>query len=344
MRITKFVPALLGLGVTAAVLTACGDDSSFSAEPESAEPTTVTVAGAYGDIEVPSDPQRIVTDMLTVDYLTALGFDTSKIVAVFDTRWFREQEGHYLSDFFANEELVDPGNQFDANVEAVAVARPDLILLPFDQIDGAEQQDELGQIAPLLVVPTSEGREPGTRYGGDASFQDWRGTIRAYGEVLGMQDEAEAYVAETDAQLAALREEHGELIDETTASQVKSTPDYVALNVLATAKKSGALGTILMSELGFQSPPQQESIKPDEWGTLDLSAENLDVIDGDLLFLEVRDGSTDHEKGPLWPTLDVVKNDAVFVVGNHWEYGGAVAAREVIADIDEALTTLAERS
>ena len=60
-------------------------------------------------------------------------------------------------------------------------------------------------------------------------------------------------------------------------------------------------------------------------------------IDGDLLFLEVREGSSEHEESPLWPTLDVVENDGVVTVGNHWEYGGAVAAREVVEDIDEAV-------
>jgi ABC-type Fe3+-hydroxamate transport system substrate-binding protein len=182
------------------------------------------------------------------------------------------------------------------NLETIAAAKPDLILLPFDEIDGAEQQDELGEIAPVLIVPTSEGREPGTRYGGDASFQDWRGTIRAYGEVMELQDAAEEYIAETDQRLADLEEEHGDLIASITATEAKSTPDYMAINALASAKTSGVLGTILMSELGFQPPPQQAKVKPDEYGTIELSAENLSLVDGDLLFLEVRKGSTEHRK------------------------------------------------
>ena len=114
----------------------------------------------------------------------------------------------------------------------------------------------------------------------------------------------------------------------------------MAINVLGSAEEF-VCSAPSMSELGFHSPPQQQEIKADEYGGIDLSAENLDLIDGDLLFLEVRDGSTEHEESPLWDTLDVVKNDGVFIVGNHWEYGGAVAAREVIEDIDEALTDLA---
>lgn len=51
-----------------------------------------------------------------------------------------------------------------------------------------------------------------------------------------------------------------------------------------------------------------------------------------------------HEDSPLWDDLDVVENDAVFTVGNHWEFGGAVAARRVIADIGKALDTFAARN
>ncbi|MDQ2650872.1 MAG: ABC transporter substrate-binding protein [Actinomycetota bacterium] len=337
--------ALTALTVTTVLLltVACGGDDSgdTSTDTEQDGGDTRTVEGAYGPIEIPAEPQRIFADLMTVDYLTALGYDTDKIVGVFDAEYFKASDDHYLAEFFASQELVDPGYQRNANLEAIAAADPDLILMPFDQIDGAEVQDELGKIAPLLVVPTSETRDPGTRYGGTASFQDWRSTLRAYGEVLELDDEAEAYIAETDQQLAALQAEHGELISSITATEAKVGPDFMAINALNTALDSGVLGTILMSELGFQSPPEQAAAIVDDYGTVELSNENIALLDGDILFLEVREDSKLHEQSPLWPTLRVVQEDHVFVVGNHWEYGGAVAARDVIADIDAALDELA---
>lgn len=335
--------------ITAAgLLAACGSDGDASGDDSSgttggAGGGTRTVEGAYGPIEIPTDPQRIFADLMTVDYLTALGFDTSRIIGVFDAGFFRSADGHYLADFFANEDLVDPGFQYDLNIEAIAAARPDLILLPFDQIDGAEQFDELAAVAPLLVVPTSEGRDPSVRFGGTASFQDWRTTLRAYGSLLDLSAAADAYIAETEGRLAALAEEHGSLIASITATEAKSTPDFMAINVLSSAQESGVLGTIILSELGFQPPAQQAAVAPDEYGSIELSAENLDLLDGDLLFLEVREGSTAHEASPLWPTLGVVQDGGVVVVGNHWEFGGAVAARQVVADIDAALEALAGR-
>ncbi|PZF83821.1 ABC transporter substrate-binding protein [Jiangella anatolica] len=329
----QFLAVLAAAGLVAA----CGADDDTGATEEAG---TRTVAGAYGDVEIPVAPRRILADLMTLDYLVALGFDTSRIVGVFGATWFAQDPSHYLYDEVSREGLVDPGFAFEANLETVAAAEPDLILAPFDQIDGMEQQDELARIAPLLVVPTSQTRDPATRYGGTASFQDWRSTLRAYGALLELEDEAEAYIAESERLLADLRDEHADAIASTTVTEAKSTPDSMAINALSTAGESGVLGTILLSELGFTAPPQLDGVVPDEYGTIALSAENLGLVDADLLFLEVREESTEHEQSPLWPTLDVVRRDRVVIVGNHWEFGGAVAARRVIEDIDDALTLM----
>jgi len=309
-------------------LVACGDDE----EPaDAAAPEETAAAPEY---------ERIVGDLMTVDYLTALGYDTSRIVGVFDRDYFVAADGHYLADSLAD--AADIGSTYEPNLEQIASLDPDVILLPQDQIDGSDFLDELEAIAPVEQITTSGTDNPEVRYGGTASFQDWRTTLRSYGEALGMSDDAEAYIEESEGLLDALRTEHGELISSITATEAKSTPDHMAINALSSAADAGVLGSILMSELGFQAPPAQASVTPDEYGSIELSAENIDLVDGDLLFLEVREGSTDHEQSPLWPTLGVVQSDGVVIVGNHWEYGGAVAAREVIEDIDAALDALAE--
>jgi iron complex transport system substrate-binding protein len=356
------VAALAALALL--ILGACADDDeaasattttavttaapSSSTGPITSTPTsaiaggTRTVEGADGPIEIPADPQRIVGDLISLDYMSALGMDTAAFIGVFGAEFF--DDDHYLADVLQRPDLVDPGFAFEANLESLAAAKPDLIVAPFDQIDGAPGLDAMRQIAPVLIVPTSGTRDPGVRYGGAASFQDWRTTLRNYGAVLDRSDEAEAYIAETEADLAALRADHGPLIDATTATQMKSTTDFVAINALSSALESGVLGTILLSELGFQPPPAQAAATIDEYGTIELSPENLGLVDGDLLFVEVREGVREFESNPLWPTLQVVKDRGVIEVGNHWEYGGAVAARVVLDDVRAALDDLAARS
>ena len=349
-------------------LVACGDDGddgddaassavvstpapTAAAAITSAEPTspagtdtaaaTRVVEGAYGLVEIPSDPRRIVGDLMAVDYMSALGVDTDRFVGVFDASYFPAD--HYLADVVGRDDLVDPGFQWDANVELIAAAEPDLIVAPFDQIDGAPALEAMGEIAPVLVVPTSDTRDPAVRFGGTASFQDWRSTLRAFGAVLDRSAEAEAYIAETEAMIADLRAQYGDLIDASTATEMKSTPDGYVINALSSAMDSGVLGTIVLSELGFSTPPQQAAVAVDEYGSITLSPENLDLVDGDLLFVEVREGARSHEESPLWPTLAVVQAGGVVEVGNHWEYGGARAARVVLDDIAGAFDAVAAR-
>ena len=322
-------------------LAACGG-SGDDGEAASDDAGTRSVETAYGAVDIPAEPRRIVGDLMTVDYLSALGYDTDRIVGVFDKDFFPDD--HYLAGVLGSEGIVDIGSTYEPNLEAIAAADPDLILVPFDQVEGSPVLEELREIAPLAAVPTSPGTDdPEVRFGGTASFQDWRSTIRAYGAVLDMDDEAEAYVAETEARIEELRAARSDLIAATTATEAKSTPHYMAINALSSAAESGVLGSILLSELGFASPPHQAALVPDEFGTIELSAENIDLLDGDLLFLEVREEARGHEDSPLWPTLGVVQQGGVVVVGNHWEYGGATAARVVLDDISAALDELAAR-
>lgn len=334
LRRSLLAPAV-GVLLASTVLTACGS----SDEPAQAEETTRVVQSAYGEVEIPTEPQRIIADVLTIDYLTALGYDTANIVGVFGLDYYADDEDYYLHEEVARDGLVDPGWAFEVNVEKVAAAQPDLILLPFDQIDGAEAREQLAEIAPLVAVPTSESTPEEGRYGGTASFQDWRGTLRSYGEILDREDEAEAYIEETEGIVDDLREEHADTIAMTRVVQAKSTPDYVAVNPITNDK--AAIGSILLRELGFTEPEAVVSAEADEWGSIELSQENTTLLDGDLLFLEVRENTKRHEKSPLWNTLQVVKNDRVVIVGNHWQVGGALAAREILEDIDETLATIA---
>jgi len=49
---------------------------------------------------------------------------------------------------------------------------------------------------------------------------------------------------------------------------------------------------------------------PNEYGSIELSAENIGLLDGDLLFLEVREGSTRHTDSPPWAPRTFSRGDS----------------------------------
>jgi iron complex transport system substrate-binding protein len=148
---------LLALAVTA--LAGCG---GTPAEPaaQAPEPTTRTVTTDRGPVEVPADPQRIVVlSGGLAGYLYALDAP----VAATDTRvlgvtnldgsfppaWADAATAQGTTALPAGEQL---------NIEAVAAARPDLIIgggQGITAVQAGEAYDQLAAIAPTVLVPTT---------------------------------------------------------------------------------------------------------------------------------------------------------------------------------------------
>lgn len=81
-----------------------------------------------------------------------------------------------------------------------------------------------------------------------------------------------------------------------------------------------------------------------------VSLERLQAADGDLLFLwgfenndEAREFLESMTASELWLTLDAVRNDRVFSVGDHWIGDGLTQAEAMLDDIDAALDTWENR-
>lgn len=262
---------LLPLVVVGLLAAGCGADASGEG-PAATPPTAgddaafpVTVEHRFGTTTVDTPPERIVTVGLTEqDALLALG-----IVPVATTEWFGEHPGAVFP--WAADELealgAEPpellGDATEVNVEAVAAQRPDLILALYS---GVTEQDyeRLAAIAPTVVAPDGY-----VDYG-----IPWDELTRTVGRVVGKADEADALVADVEAQLAAVREEQTEFDG---ASAVMATP-YEGVFVYGPEDVRGRL----LTALGFELPPDLVEVTGDQFGG-DLSLERLDVLDVDVI-------------------------------------------------------------
>ena len=209
-----------------------------------------------------------MADLMTVDYLTALGYDTTSSSASSAATGTRTTEDHYLRDELSRDGLVDPGFVYEADLEAVAAADPDLILLPFDQIDGIRSSGRSCAIGPLVAVPMSE-ETARSALRRTASFQDWRGTAarlrraprpRRRGEGLHRGDGGDAG--------RPPRQEHADTIATTPVAR----PEHVgARRHHPLSADLAALGAILFDGLGFRSAAHLDEASPTEWGTIEIS-------------------------------------------------------------------------
>lgn len=166
----KMLTFLLGAMVIAGVMCGCGgsEDANIDkkvnneatvndeGKEETVTPSTITVKGAYGDVEVPYAPERIcVLDMNTMDMIHTLGLG-DKVVSLA----YNKKHTTYLIDYYSSETIVSltvsSRNQEEGAdpYEAYYSIDADLIIGDANAIS-ADAYAVLSQIAPTVVIPNS---------------------------------------------------------------------------------------------------------------------------------------------------------------------------------------------
>lgn len=262
---------LLALPLLAVLpLAACGTGDAPAASTGATAPAAafpVTLDHAFGSTEVATAPQRVVTwGWGSADAAIALGVVPVAMSAQTyggDAQgvlpWVKER----LDADGAAVPTVLPDTQ-EVPVEAIAAARPDVILAPYSGITEAEYAS-LSKIAPTVAYP------------GEAWATPWRETIEIVGEALGKAPEADALLADIDAEVAAQAKAHPELAGKSVAL-VASTPQAFYVY------KPEDPRVAFTESLGLTTAPSVPALASgDETFFYTLSTERLDELDSDLL-------------------------------------------------------------
>lgn len=239
----------------------------------------VTVTHKYGDTDIPTAPERIVSVGLTEqDTLLALGH-----VPVGVTEWYDEQPdatwpwAHDLLDD-ARPEVLDgtDGLQF----ERIASLAPDLIV---GTNAGLTQQDydKLSQIAPT-VANTG-------KFESDY-FEPWPDQTLLLGRALGQEAVAQQLVDDLKGQFAEAAAANPQFAGKMA---IFLQAPYYEGNAIAYQK---GLSTEFLTDLGFDIPAELDQYSQDG-AQASIPVEKLDVLDtGDVL---------------IWATADEVAEKAL---------------------------------
>ncbi|MEU4211240.1 iron-siderophore ABC transporter substrate-binding protein [Streptomyces sp. NPDC026206] len=309
--------ALLTVIIGAAALTACGDDKKTDdAAPAAGAGFPRSVKHAMGTTEITRKPQRVVVlDTGELDDVTMLGIEPVGAVSP-----HMKTEGGfpaYLSAKVKN--TKDVGPMAEPNIERIMALKPDLILS--SKVRHAKVYDKLKGIAPTVFTETTGA--------------PWKENLKVHAQALGLEKEAQAAMDAYEKRAVALGEEIKKKNDgkAPTASVVR----FVAGPTRLYQKQS--FSGIVLSDIGLRRPASQDVDKP----MLEVSPEQIDKADADLVFVTVADDPKKTQQGavqdnPLWKGLGAVKNDKVFQVPDEtWMSGiGIQAANRVVDDIAKA--------
>ena len=230
-------------------LTACSAEPADTAAADAAD--TRTVETAYGEVEVPTEPLRVV----------AVSYDTPwQLAAVGVTPVAMQDYSAYAESFTADQQelIADTdtvGAFFDLNIEAVMAAEPDLIVGDVLEIDEATFE-ELSKIAPTAIF---EGEYRG----------DWRVIGASIADAVGNADAFESAEAAYDEELARVQEEYADVIERPWAA----IGDGDVEGGFSVLYPGGSVGALFFDDLGATLAPSIPEEEDGDKGWMYISPE-----------------------------------------------------------------------
>src|SRR3712207_695869 len=178
------------LVATTVLVTSCGsgDAGSSGGTAASSSPSDgggafpVTVSTAFGDVEIPEEPQRVVA-LGWSDAETALALGVQPVGASDWLAFGGEGVGPWSEGLY--DEAPEIIETLEPSLEAIAALEPDLIL--DTKSDGTQERyDSLSQIAPTVGRPE----------GAEAYQTSWDEQLELVGQALGRSEQADELAAE----------------------------------------------------------------------------------------------------------------------------------------------------
>jgi iron complex transport system substrate-binding protein len=285
---TRFRAALAALLVAIGVVAGCGSPTAAAPADEA-----VAVSHKFGETKVPRNPARVVTvGWNDQDFVLALG-----VVPIVTRAWFdRYDDFPWVQEATGGNGVATMGGD-GIDYEAVAAARPDVILAVYETID-RPTYDRLSQIAPTVVQP---GEYPDEE-------TPWDVQLLLTGRALGRQAQAQALLDEVNAR-----------IDEARAANPAFASKVLVVDFGPENGRHYLIGTgdprrALFDALGFGAQDH----------TGDLSEEQLALMDRDVLFVN---GATKQQMlaSPVFARLGVVQGDRALYTTFDSDLGGALS-------------------
>ncbi|MEM7323352.1 MAG: ABC transporter substrate-binding protein [Actinomycetota bacterium] len=290
------------------------EDGSSGDGADSADfPRTVT--DAIGTVEIPAPPARVVAlDQSMLDIAFVLGLEVIGYTTFADPDGpIPEIYAEAAAELAAEAEWL--GDLLSPNLEAIAGARPDLILTSVVRHETIS--DQLSQIAPTVMSESAGG--------------GWKDALRLAAEATGREAVAEQAIADYEARAAALGSSIRDEFDDPTISVVRFV-DVIRLY------QPVSFSGVVLADAGLARPASQQDT---ENFISVISIEEIADADADVIVYatfddpRVTETVTEVVAGPLWGQLTAVQAGNVHAVeDSRWMTAvGLFGANAILDDL-----------
>lgn len=268
---------------------------------------------------VPVDPQRIAFIDATIAYGIALGVDS------ITTNYYFESILHDFPAIIDQEtfdSMIDVGNTWEINAEAMLESQPDLIV---SATWWGETNDYAQAIAPTIIIDFDRA-------------ESWLEGFDLVAQLLNRVEERDALLEGIDERIATLSEmlEEAGLADATFSVSVieEATQLWAFTELNFGAELAIQAGLSLADTI----PTPEEALASGEGAyAVPVSLELLPMIDADYIFLftnynsPVEQGLFDNA---VWQSFAAPNPDRIhFLTGDYWVRDNPITAHRVIDDL-----------
>ncbi|CAL9656596.1 hypothetical protein SUDANB145_06801 [Streptomyces sp. enrichment culture] len=284
----------------AGALSACGGSSSDDSAADSSTKATAAsgafpakIATKFGTVTVDEQPKRVVA-LGWGDAETALALGVQPVGQSDWLAFGGDGTGPWAKDLY--DESPQKIGTLEPEYEKIAALEPDLIL---DTKSSGDQTryDTLSKIAPTIGVPK----------GGEQYKIGWEKQTTMISQALGLADEGEKLIADTEEKFAAAAKAHPEFKGRTITVGSRTSNGWGAY-----VRGTDRVGFV--EELGFENNPKVEA-EAGEGFSVAVSEENLQMLDADLVVMAPIGIEASKISGDaLYKSLPAVKkgHDVVF--------------------------------
>ncbi|KRA43266.1 ABC transporter substrate-binding protein [Devosia sp. Root635] len=287
--------------------------AGLAALPAHGQSAVRSITTSLGTYDIPADPQRVVVIDTRLDLEPAVALD----LPIVGYSYFQQIEP-WVPYAGAQTFIGTPPSR-----EAVLALNPDLIVCT--DIPGSDMWpiDKLADVAPVLPV--------------DFNLH-WRDNLARMGDWLGRRDIADAFIAQYQTEIDALKARHAAVLGRKVAA-VWSSPESAEINLLlgTNSPQVTAIGQVLDDLGGITVSAEGLG----EYGNI--SYERMGEVLGDVEVIVV-DHFDQSEldvlfASPVWQRLPAVVAGRVLPTSGAY-YGGGYTARHLIGEWDKAYSLL----
>lgn len=315
----------LVLAAAGLLLAGCASGPASDSAGHSNETRTVT--DALGTVEVPTDPQRIVsTDFFSSSVLVDVGVTPVGVMQGIDADDPDARPSRYYE---ALKDIPGISTYAEINVEKVLDLNPDLII-----VDSAFSQPEtierLAEIAPLFNVDLSG---------------SWSDRALSIADAANRLDEATEQQQRYEERVAEVAKTHRELLDRASFGVLALHPSEATWS----SYLPGGWPTPVWMDLGitFREHTAGESTEGEFLWLPDEQLEKLE--NADALLVVDHNQLARYDDNPLWNSLPSVKNGAAVrsmpapaTSSFLWGLDNLDSADEILAELDSRVPAAAK--